>query len=205
MIDLSAILILAGGQSRRMGSPKALLPLPTGESLLDFHIRHAKKLVNQLDTNIAILIGDNDKKFTNVYDTITIQDYIKNAGALSCLLSAFYDCQNHQLNNGFILVASCDNLIGIDELYKKLCENNDIAQVIYLTDNIKDYPLLGLYNINLIDDLKNYLDNDNRAVMTFLQDKSVQKIAMNDDWRYLANFNTMGEFKLALNNCNSFF
>lgn len=205
MIDLSAILILAGGQSRRMGSPKALLPLPTGENLLEFHIRHAKKLANHLNKSIPIFIGDNDKKFTNVYDTITIQDYIKNAGALSCLLSAFYDCQNHQLNNGFILVASCDNLIGIDELYKKLCENNDIAQVIYLTDNIKDYPLLGLYNINLIDDLKNYLDNDNRAVMKFLKDKSIQKIAMNDDWRYLANFNTMDEFKLALNNCNSFF
>ncbi len=204
MIDLSAILILAGGESRRMGSPKALLPLPTGENLLQFHIRHAKKIANHLNKSIPILIGDNDKQFTNVDGTTAIQDYIKNAGALSCLLSAFYDCQNHQLNNGFILVASCDNLISIDELYKKLCENNDIAQVIYLTDNIKDYPLLGLYNINLIDDLKNYLDNDNRAVMKFLKDKSVQKIAMNDDWRYLANFNTMDEFKLALNNCNSF-
>lgn len=198
MPNLVAVLILAGGESRRMGSPKALLPLPNGENLLQFHIRHAKKLANHLNKSIPIFIGDNDKKFTNVYDTITIQDYIKNAGALSCLLSAFYDCQNHQLNNGFILVASCDNLIGIDELYKKLCENNDIAQVIYLTDNIKDYPLLGLYNINLIDDLKNYLDNDNRAVMKFLKDKSAQKIAMNDDWRYLANFNTMDEFKLAL-------
>lgn len=205
MPNLVAVLILAGGESRRMGSPKALLPLPNGENLLEFHIRHAKKLANHLNKSIPILIGDNDKNFILCNDVIIIQDYIKNAGALSCLLSAFYDCQNHQLNNGFILVASCDNLIGIDELYKKLCENNDIAQVIYLTDNIKDYPLLGLYNINLIDDLKNYPDNDNRAVMKFLKDKSIQKIAMNDDWRYLANFNTMDEFKLALNNCNSFF
>lgn len=207
MIDLSAILILAGGQSRRMGSPKALLPLPTGESLLDFHIRHAKKLVNQLDTNIAILIGDNDKQFTNVDGTTTIQDYIKNAGALSCLLSAFYDCknsyQNDNLDKAYILTVSCDNLIAIDKLYVKLSNRlyaDSDAQAIYLMDNHnhKDYPLLGLYRMDLLDALKLYLDKGERSVMTFLQDKSVQKIAMNDDWRYLANFNTMGEFKLAL-------
>lgn len=205
MIDLSAILILAGGQSRRMGSPKALLPLPTGESLLDFHIRHAKKLVNQLDTNIAILIGDNDQQFTNVDGITTIQDYIKNAGALSCLLSAFYDCknscQNDNLDKAYILTVSCDNLIAMDKLYVKLSNQlyaDSDAQAIYLMDNYKDYPLLGLYRMDLLDELKLYLDKGERSVMTFLQDKSVQKIAMNDDWRYLANFNTMDEFNKAL-------
>lgn len=204
MINLSAILILAGGESRRMGSPKALLPLPNGENLLQYHIRHAKKLAKQLNKSIPILIGDNDKNFSlsDDIDVIAIQDYIKNAGALSCLLSAFYYCQNCHLNDGFILVISCDNLINIDELYFKLCDNIINSQAIYLTDNhltdSKDYPLLGLYNLNLIDKLKTYLDNNNRAVMKFLKDKQVQKISMNNEWRYLANFNTLDEFGLAL-------
>lgn len=204
MINLSAILILAGGESRRMGSPKALLPLPNGENLLQYHIRHAKQLAKNLNKNIPILIGDNDKNFSlsDDIDVIAIQDYINNAGALSCLLSAFYYCQNCHLNDGFILVISCDNLINIDELYFKLCDNIINSQAIYLTDShltdSKDYPLLGLYNLNLIDELKTYLDNDNRAVMKFLKDKLVEKISMNDNWRYMANFNTLDEFKLAL-------
>ena len=47
MIDLAGIVILAGGESTRMGSPKALLTLPNGETLLEWHIDHAKSLSTQ--------------------------------------------------------------------------------------------------------------------------------------------------------------
>ena len=35
---LAGIVILAGGLSTRMGSPKALLTLPSGQSLLNYHV-----------------------------------------------------------------------------------------------------------------------------------------------------------------------
>lgn len=56
---LAAVVILAGGQSKRMGSPKALLTLPNShERLLDYHLRHASSL------QVPILIADNDRGFT---------------------------------------------------------------------------------------------------------------------------------------------
>ncbi|ELA09361.1 hypothetical protein MOMA_03125 [Moraxella macacae 0408225] len=188
-----------------MGSPKALLPIPSNnansDTLLNFHIQHAKQISNTISNinhSITILIGNNDKKFSLPNDVIAISDYIKNAGALSCLLNAFVYCQNHRLTGDYILVASCDNLIGIDKLYNKLIKAKPNSQVIYLTHNDKDYPLLGLYRLDLITDLKTYLDNGERSVMKFLKDKSVQKIAMDTGWQNLANFNTLAEFQHAL-------
>lgn len=55
-IKLAGVVILAGGESSRMGSPKALLSLPNGETLLDFHIRHAKRL------NVPVMVADNGKR-----------------------------------------------------------------------------------------------------------------------------------------------
>ena len=55
--NLAGVVILAGGASKRMGSPKATLLLPSGERLLDYHIRHARKL------HVPILIADNGRGF----------------------------------------------------------------------------------------------------------------------------------------------
>ena len=214
------LLILAGGNSRRMGSPKALLPLPTHQTLLDFHINNASTL------NLPILLGDNDKNFldkgflknTNLVNSsvVIIDDYIKNAGALSCILSAFYYCQNHFINHqdkstdnnlsdNFLMVISCDNLIDVSQIYDllKKCDLNNHHGA-YLKDTLgdKDYPLLGCYSLSLYDELKVYLDRGERSVMKFLNDKTICQIpmplSMPTDWRNLANFNTPDEFRLAL-------
>lgn len=55
--SLAGVLILAGGLSTRMGSPKALLTLPCGETLLDYHVRSAAQL------GVPILIADNGQGF----------------------------------------------------------------------------------------------------------------------------------------------
>lgn len=210
------LLILAGGNSRRMGSPKALLPLPTHQTLLDFHINNASTL------NLPILLGDNDKGFLDKSffknansinsSVVIIDDYIKNAGALSCILSAFDYCQNHftnhqdkskdkDLSDKFLMVISCDNLIDVSQIFNllKKCDlNNHHGAYLKDTSGDKDYPLLGCYSLSLYNELKMYLDKGERSVMKFLKDKSIFQISMSTNWRNLANFNTPDEFRLAL-------
>lgn len=237
-MNMIAIVILAGGNSRRMGSPKALLPLPNAQTksqnlpqtLLDFHISHASML------NLPILIGDNGKGFLNKcalkdilfnhqlasdfylknatlknLPVIVIDDYIKNAGALSCLLSAFDYCHtyfvknqikdNQHISNKFLMVIGCDNLINvscISNLLNKADLNHYHGAYLKDVSGDKDYPLLGCYSLSLYDELKVYLNQGERSVMRFLKDKSICQIPMPSNWKNLANFNTPDEFKLAL-------
>lgn len=61
---LAGIVILAGGASKRMGSPKAELILPTGERLLDYHVRQALELSAAMMSNMPIMIADNGRGFS---------------------------------------------------------------------------------------------------------------------------------------------
>lgn len=203
MSNVVAVLILAGGDSRRMGSPKALLTLSNQnhhkQTLLSYHIDNAKLL------NLPILIGDNGKGFlaTKESQIIPIEDYIKNSGALSCLLNAFVYCKEdmgNQVNDKFLMVISCDNLLNMCDVFELTANDLDGCHGSYLVDEIsnKDYPLLGCYSLALYDDLKVYLDKGGRSVMKFLQDKNIRKVPMPQYWQDLANINTPDEFFRAL-------
>ena len=193
-INLSGIVILAGGESSRMGSPKALLQLPNSETLLDFHIRHAKNL------NVPVMVADNGKGFCQNKAVKIIDDYLptdesgKGAGALSAIASAI---ENLTSQNGYLMVISCDCLIGADLVFAKLVHQIIDEDVVYFKGE-KDYPLLGLYRVDLLPRLKDFLDKGNRSVMKFLSDKKVKTVDLPNKWGALANFNTMDEFNLAL-------
>lgn len=194
-INLSGIVILAGGESSRMGSPKALLPLPTGETLLDYHICHAKNL------NVPVMVADNGKHFCQNKSVKIIDDYIKNdetskgAGALSAIAGAMAHLPHHA---GYLLVISCDSLVSAHQLFDTLtAQSVQNADVIYVKSD-KDYPLLGLYSLDLTDKLQGYLDNGGRSVMKFLSEVNVKTVDLPNDWVKLANFNDKDEFELAL-------
>ena len=192
-INLSGIVILAGGESSRMGSPKALLPLPTGETLLDFHICHAESLT------VPVMVADNGKHFCQNKSVKIIDDYIKNdetgkgAGALSAIVSAM---QNSPNQKSYLLVVSCDSLLGADVVFDNL-KHFANADVVYFKGE-KDFPLLGLYQVDLLNDLVDFLDNGSRSVMKFLSEVNVKTVDLPNDWVKLANFNDKDEFELAL-------
>ncbi|MGO3634108.1 molybdenum cofactor guanylyltransferase [Psychrobacter sp.] len=143
---LAGIVILAGGASSRMGAPKATLTLPSGELLLDYHVRHA------LDLNTPILVADNGRGFRSnlavsgqqsqspvVYiadygsgDTVCASTEIKNGGALVAIESGLQQLQGIEkqdfkksdtsTNNSlsWVMVISCDSLIPATDLWQKL-------------------------------------------------------------------------------------
>jgi molybdopterin-guanine dinucleotide biosynthesis protein A len=230
---LAGIVILAGGASKRMGSPKAELILPTGERLLDYHVRQALELSAALINNVPIMIADNKRGFTITPDFLKknpqspvfpITDYlsangfsnkilssnddkpIKTGGALVAIEAALQAlASSNQLTKdaswqqSWLLVISCDSLIPISDLWKKLqlymAQATD-KSVICLTDDEHLYPLLGLYRLDIEPDLKRYLDDSQRQVMRFIK-PIVQPVAFIKEWQYLTNFNTPKDFERA--------
>ena len=178
-----------------MGSPKALLPLPTGETLLDFHICHAESLT------VPVMVADNAKGFCQHDDVMLVKDYLlnnttgKGAGALSAIAGAMAHLPHHA---GYLLVISCDSLVSAHQLFDTLtAQSVQNADVIYVKSD-KDYPLLGLYSLDLTDKLQGYLDNGGRSVMKFLSEVNVKTVDLPNGWVKLANFNDKDEFELAL-------
>lgn len=218
--NLAGIVILAGGASKRMGTPKATLTLPSGERLLDYHVRHASEL------QVPILIADNGRGFYVDLDAtlnkpsspvMPIADYvsdfdadnneqIRTGGALVAIESALQtltDSNNLFTTNNqrasWLLVISCDSLIPATDLWQKLQQEINAAankRVICLKDDSHLYPLLGLYHLDIEPDLKDYIDSGQRRVMPFIQ-PMVKAVPFTQDWQHLTNFNTPKDFKLA--------
>ena len=217
---LAGVVILAGGASHRMGTPKAELSLPTSETLLNYHVRQAAKL------NVAIMIADNGRDFkvnnellannpqlsiTHIsdYNSISVVDNSETEGplvaiesALQCLVNA-PDANSLQHKQSWLLVISCDSLINAHELWLQLkpfidaeANNETEKSVICLTDDSHLYPLLGLYRLSIEPKLRAYIDSGERKVMSFV--KPIAKtVPVLEKQQLLTNFNTPEDFRHA--------
>ena len=146
---LAGIVILAGGASKRMGSPKAELTLPTNERLLDYHVRQALELSAAVMNNAPIMIADNERSFMVNADLIIknpqvpiihIADYlsinnisgnddeqIETGGALVAIESALQSAASltklgeiPNAHASWLMVISCDSLVPATDLWQKL-------------------------------------------------------------------------------------
>ena len=218
--SLAGVLILAGGLSTRMGSPKALLKLPFGETLLDYHVRNAAKI------GVPILIADNGQGFATQVDTVNsaishIQDYQPpranpeadskhSAGPLGAILAGMQGLLAGNKSK-WLLVVSCDSLVNSFDIWQYLAEEklqnlpnrataiNEYStkpEMYCLADKERDYPLLALYQLALAEPLKAYLDSGERRVMRFII-PICQSVSMPQEWYKLSNLNTPEQFQTA--------
>ena len=153
-LTLAGVVILAGGLSTRMGSPKALLKLPSGETLLDYHVRSAARL------GVPILIADNRQGFATQVETANlcinyIDDYQPHssnpeaankhsAGPLGAILAGMQqllaesdsasgkdsssEAESSDARSKWMLVVSCDSLVNASDIWQYLKVESSATQ-----------------------------------------------------------------------------
>ena len=224
---LAGIVILAGGKSRRMGTPKAELTLPNGERLLDYHVRQALKLnaANKGTANkeIPIMIADNGRGFQldemliiNAQTPIfRIVDYnspsvvadSETEGPLVAIESAMQELAkiNHSdkvedSSASWLMVISCDSLVNAYDLWQALgCYTVSTANDKAAVCLTDDTHLYPLLGL--------YKLNIEPGLKAYIDSGErqvmrfirpiTQAVSVIPEWQSLTNFNTLDDFKLA--------
>lgn len=187
------VLILAGGQSRRMQQNKALLKV--NEQTLIEHLiaQFPQALLNNL------YIAGNKSELPKIDKAIYLDDFLSQQyqGPLSGIAQTLSESSAE-----YVWVLSCDILHLPDNTLQQLiqCAENTQASIVYAQSAAKnDYPLIALWHTSLAQALAEYLLNGERRVMKFLQQQNsvaCELLALDDR---LCNINTPEEFSQALN------
>lgn len=151
--------VLAGGQSRRMGTNKALLEL------------HSKPAISIVADELAIctdgiVIIANDARPLSFLPWTIIGDRFSGEGPLAGIESALY-----HIEADLFLIAACDMPLINHEIYQymleKLLDNNSDA-IIPVYQN-RQHPLAGIYRKGVLPEIQVQLQHGQRKVTSFFQ------------------------------------
>ena len=185
------LLILCGGQSSRMGSPKALLPV-NGGTLLDYLAAHTAP-------ERPLWLADDGSGLPAPARAMRIADALAGKqGPLSAVLSALQQAQRQGLAGVYVM--TCDTLIAPEAMMGRLnaagAAHSDT--VLMLRSPETAYPLLAYWPSSLSDGLAAYLEGGSRRVMRWVAQIQARDTAIPEAWQPYANFNTPAEFAAAL-------
>lgn len=154
-------LILAGGQSRRMGSNKALLPLH-GRPLIARAIERLQVQVAQLviSTNVPLPV---DRTLTQVADSLT------DVGPLGGILAGMQWLQQHSAHEWLLSVAVDTPFFPHDVCHQLWQARQPGEVIVSACSGGKIHPTFSLWHISLAGDLARYLQTEQqRRVLGFI-------------------------------------
>ena len=157
--------ILAGGLSKRFGGETKTFGKINGKTIIERIIKILKK------QNIKILINTNFdiEKFSN--NNLEIISDIDNQfqGPLSGILATMLWIKKNNLNIEWIMSVPSDTPflpINLLESFKSKIKND--KEILIARSNGRVHPVVGLWNINLLDKLKKELKLENRKIMNWV-------------------------------------
>lgn len=176
-------IVLAGGNSSRMGVDKALLPL-RGRPLIENVVERLRPHFRQ------VLIAANDKDKFAFLELDVVPDEVGGAGPLMALVSALR-VSAHDVN----FVVGCDMpAIDIGFVSMLLREVEGYDCVVPVKDDARFEPLLAVYRRRILPAADAVLASGRRRMVHLLERCNVKYVALErNDWA--RNINTFDDYR----------
>lgn len=191
---LRGVVILCGGNSRRMGTDKALVDFD-GSPLLRRHV----EAINSLDFEVPIYVSSGETRYEilNDFDVTYVPDVVEGAGPLSGLAGALGAVGEAGSADGHIFAMPVDTLVPPGVLLDHLTRTRLTASGVALIKGERLHPVHGLFPISAADPLRQFVRSGGRAVMAFLETLDIEEVSIGEAWELCLNFNYPDDFVAA--------
>ncbi|HDO27133.1 MAG TPA: molybdenum cofactor guanylyltransferase [Bacteroidetes bacterium] len=189
IFDVTGI-ILAGGQSSRMGEEKGLALL-NRKPLVSYAVDALKPVCGSL-----VISANNFQKEYEKYGYEVVEDQIKGIGPMGGVFSCI-----HRSSTRFNIVMSCDTPFVTPCLFQYLLDSIENFQAaIPVHDAGFIEPLCGVYATNVIWSLQLSIEKRNYKMLDFLKDIKYKKVDIHNNLPFykddlFVNINTRKDLK----------
>lgn len=184
----TTVLILAGGQSRRMGKNKALLPY-NDRTMIEEVIESVKEFDE-------ILLVTNQGEEYEYLGLPIVEDVFTGLGPMAGIHAGL-----SKARNSWCLVLPCDTPYVNKDITTYLSQQKDESYhaVISLSSEGKWHPLLGLYHKKALIAMEKALKNNNLRLISLLEELRVKKVHLQEAGfmaeKILMNINTPKDYR----------
>ncbi|MEL7567780.1 MAG: molybdenum cofactor guanylyltransferase [Dehalobacterium sp.] len=161
-------IILAGGQSIRMGQDKTLMTY-NDETLVEHTIKEMKKIADE------IIIASNDTNKYNLPGLVEIPDIYPGMGPLGGMHAGLLKARNE-----YSFVVSCDMPLFSSKLASLLLERRAEYDVVVPEMGANLEPLCAVYSKRCIEAIEKCLQADIKQVFQFYPDVRVLKVSKSE-------------------------
>ena len=169
--------ILAGGKSRRFGANKAVAKLGD-KSLIDYTINKLEPKFAEIlvITNNPMQVSKNNIFF--IKDTLTGQ-----LGPLVGILSAMEWVKNNDKNYEWIISFPCDTPFFEEEIIDKVINSQKSSdkKLLFLKSGNKRHNIFGLWSIELMEQLRNDINQGARKVEDWANKIGTEIVEINSE------------------------
>jgi molybdopterin-guanine dinucleotide biosynthesis protein A len=188
--------VLVGGGSRRMGRPKALLPMPGSRTMVEHAVAVAAEVTDQI-----VILGHSDILPASLSECEVLSDARPGAGPLAGLCSLL-----EHAGQRWALLLACDMpLIGATVLQPLLAHADEsVDAVVFARDAHRDHTCCALYHPRILSTALHELTEGEARLQNVLdQVRTTRLEPTTDEARQLTNVNTPEELEEAIGKVRS--
>ena len=189
--QLKGVAILCGGDSRRMGTDKALVDFD-GVPLLRRHV----EAILSLNLDVPIYVSSGTKRYEIIDDcgVVYAPDVVAGAGPLSGLAGALTAAEKAGGAGGHVFAMPVDTLVPPEVLLNTLTKTRLGASGAALIKGQRLHPVHGLFPVSSAAALSEFVQSGGRAVMGFLEMLDIEQVSIGEAWESCLNFNYPEDF-----------